>query len=992
MKYYTYILLTLIYVNSVQAQIRGRVVSATTSSPVPGATIELTRSGYTSFTGDDGWFSIPNPQTTDSLFIRHIGYETFSCLIFGDFVGPLNVVLNPVHNILERVEINAGYYKVKALDRTGNIVNVDGAIISRQPVSDPILALSGRVSGLLISQTSGITGGAANVQIRGRNSIDQGNEPLYVIDGVPFASQGDALLGSSIGPQGNSPFTFLNQGDIESIVVAKDADATAIYGSRGANGVVLITTKRGVQGQSKLSLNVNSGISQITRFIDLMNTREYVAMRKEAFDNDGRAMTLTTAPDILAWDTTRYTDLVNELIGGTAKSSNATLSLSGGSMHTRFLISSGFYRQTTVFPTDLDYKRTNLGLNVSHSSDDQRLQLTVSSNYGYEINKLPSSDITNSVRRPPNLPPLYKQDGDLNWSENGYSFDNPLGVLRRQYTLKTENLIGNLRTSYMLTDRLIAQLNLGFSSRKSNELRINPIAAYDPALNRTGNASHGRNISNGLILEPQLNYSSEATNGGFNVLVGGAWQQNTSTSLTIDATGYESDVMIQSINAASSVSSRNAFEQYRYVGLFGRVSYNHLSKYLISLTGRRDGSSRFGPGRRFATFGSIGGAWLFSKEAFMDGQSFITTGKVRSSFGITGSDAIGNYQYLDTYSVANNPYDGQPSIYPTRLYNPDFAWESNRKFEAAIEIGVLQDKFFFTGAYYNNRSSNQLVQSNLPGQTGFLSITQNLPALIQNRGIELEVDASFLRTEWLSWDASVNLTFPKTQLLAFPELKGSSYQNRLVLGESLNLGSGFRLNGINPETGTYEFLNAQNQITNNPIRAEDLIVDMVNLDPEWFGGFSNSFRISRVHIDVFLEFRKQLGYSYLRDFTQAPGTMFNQPRILLERWTHPGSNGAFQKYTALASSEASRINALMVANGSDTKYTDASYIRLKNVVIAYNISSSLTKKLGIDACNFYLQCQNLLTITTYKGNDPETQSNLRLPPLRTITAGIKLNI
>lgn len=365
---------------------------------VKGTTISM-------ITDQKGNFSI-TANSTDTLVFSFIGYAAQEILV-GNKTS-LNIILVEDSTQLKEVTINAGYYKVKDKERTGSIARITSKDIETQPVTNVLAAMQGRMAGVNITQATGVPGGGFDIQIRGLNSLRaEGNAPLYIIDGVPYSSEPIGYNQSNtIHPTTTSPLNNLNPGDIESLEVLKDADATAIYGSRGANGVVLVTTKRGKQGNTIFTANISKGFGEVTRFIKLMNTQQYLAMRAEAFTNDGITSYPSYAYDINGtWDQNRYTDWQKELLGGTAEITNISSSMSGGSEHTQFMISGNFNKETTVFPGDFAYKKGNLRANVNHTSSDRKFRVNFSAGYTLQDNNQPSQDLTPAAwGTPPNAP------------------------------------------------------------------------------------------------------------------------------------------------------------------------------------------------------------------------------------------------------------------------------------------------------------------------------------------------------------------------------------------------------------------------------------------------------------------------------------------------------------------------------------------------------------------------------------------------------------
>ncbi|RYE52136.1 MAG: SusC/RagA family TonB-linked outer membrane protein, partial [Sphingobacteriales bacterium] len=605
--------------------------------------------------------------------------------------------------------------------------------------------MQGRMAGVSITQTTGVPGGGFNIRIRGQNSLrDDGNDPFYVIDGVPYSSEAIASGSTTNVFRGRlSPLNTINPDQIESIEVLKDADATAIYGSRGANGVILITTKKGSSGKTVISGQMAHGVSHVARFRNLMNTQQYLEMRNEALSNDG----LTKFEDYEydangTWDQNRYTDWQKELLGNTARYTNLQTSLSGGSAQTQFLLSTNYNKQTTVYIGDFNYKKGNVHLSLNHQSVNKKLKASFSGSYTIQDNYQPYIDLTDQVMGiAPNAPALFDKNGNLNWEDN--TFDNPLRWLNGKNLANTHNLVSNVVLSYEILDGLELKSNFGFTTLNHNGTNTAPNTMQNPSSGLGSDISSiylAHSARKSWIIEPQLSWKRKIGPGKLEVLLGSTFQNQRSSQLNQYGRGFSSNSLIYSLAAATRITIQLDEESvYKYQAFFARANYNLKDKYIINVTGRRDGSSRFGPGKQFAKFGAVGAAWLFSKESLFRNQQILSFGKIRASYGITGSDQIGDYQYLDTYLTSGQNYQNIIGLQPTRLFNPNFAWENNKKFEFAIESGFFEDRIFLTAAWYSNRSSNQLVGIPLAATTGFSSLSANLDATVKNAGLEFTI-------------------------------------------------------------------------------------------------------------------------------------------------------------------------------------------------------------------------------------------------------------
>lgn len=969
-----------------QHQIQGTISDGT--DPLPGVTIAVKNKLNSSTISDySGQYTI-SASPNDTLVVSFIGFKTALVPIKGRAKVDVQLLFDTT--TLQEVRINAGYYTVKEKERTGSIARITSKDIEKQPANNPLAAMQGRMSGVNITQTSGAPGGSFTIQIRGINSIRaEGNDPLYVIDGVPYASQslGNSDLSIGILPNNISPLNNINPGDIENIEVLKDADATAIYGSRGANGVVLITTKKGKQGETRFSVQGYTSLGKVTNTMDLMNTQQYLTMRAEAFANDGITQYTESAYDINGtWDTNQYTDWQKKLIGGTAIINNIQASISGGSAKTQYLLSGTYRKESTVYPGDSQFKKGVVHTSLSHRSENDKFKLVFSADYASDNNTLPGFDLTaQSYALAPNAPALYDNQGNLNW-ENG-TFDNPLAFLEGKYIAKTKSLISNAMLSYSIVSGLELRTSLGYNDSQVSQSRTRPLTMSNPA-NNPSNDLIKLYLNNGSrsswIIEPQIDWKKTVGKAEINFLIGATFQEQKQQVLAQTGIGFPSDALIYNLASAANILIENQdMSVYRYNAFFGRANITWKERYILNITGRRDGSSRFGPDKRFANFGAIGAAWIFSSESFIKNNlSFLSFGKLRASYGITGNDQIGDYQFLDTYSVSPNQYNGLIGLQPSRLFNASFAWETNRKFEAALEIGLFKDNLFFSAAYFRNRSSNQLVGVPLPGTAGFPSIQANLDATVQNTGLELELRTVNFKRNDFQWTTTLNLTVPQNKLIEFPELQGSTYANSFVIGKPLNIYKAYHFTGIDPITGIYTFKDFNNDGNITAIEDRQSVLDT---SPKIYGGLGNQLTYKNWALDFLFQFVKQDAFNY-KYTTNMAGTFSNQPIEALNHFPQNGTSASTQQYTTGLNSEA--LDAYFNYTSSDAVVSDGSYIRLKSLSLTYTIPTIWTKTF---TGKLYLQGQNLLTFTHYKGADPENQSTTFLPPLKQFTLGFQLN-
>lgn len=968
--------------------------------PLPGASVQINNTSVGTTSDEQGNFMLHYDKQAPILNITYTGYKKQQVVVPTD--NYLHVKLSRSDNMLDEV-VAIAYGTTSRRLSTGNVTRITGKEISQVGGTNPIAALQGQVAGLPVTASSGVAGTSYTMQIQGRSSIDNGSEPLFIVDGIPIITPGKKLnilssvASQNIGDGGISFFNNLNPADIESIDILKGADATAIYGSRGANGVILITTKRGKPGKTIYNIDISKGIKAVAHMLPLLSTPQYLGMRNEAFFNDGMSPDtvpgdINYAPDLKLWDQHRDVNWQKYLIGGTAHTTDANASVSGGDNSTQFLASAGYHHETSVFPSDMGYNRGTFNFNLNHKSPDSRFSLDFNTKYSKDDNNLYNAEFSNFLL-PPNAPVLYDQAGKLNWQENGGTFNNPAADLLKTYEIKTDSWLVSFNPGYKIMDGLFFHTNFGYNGLRTHEHSRIPIASQNPFTNSliTGTANFAASTFNNYIIEPQLDYSGVLLKGKISALLGGSWQSNSLSRTNVSGQGYTSDLALNSLAGAfDTVYQPNERYYYRYAAIFGRFTYNYNDRYIANISVRRDGSSRFGPKKPYATFGSLGVAWIFTNEDFAkDLLPFLSFGKLRGSYGVTGNDQIGDYKYLDLWSSVGPPYQGVTTSQPTSLLNPTFSWERNKKLEAALELRTLHDRLFFSISYYRNRSDNQLLEFKLPSQTGFMTITRNLPAVIRNTGLELTAIMDVIKRADFNWTINANLTVPSNKLVSYPGIENSSYNSNYAVGYSVNVIKGYQSTGVDKNTGLYTFKDVDKD---DQLTAGDYQI-LGNLDPKYYGGVNSSIGFHRFQLDILFEFKKQtvLSYYYSAFITpQVPGFAFNQPTLVLDRWQKSGDVTNVQKFTTITSSPAYALKENIAF--SDVAYTSGAYLKIRSVSFSYTIKEDLAKKLKLKNLHVYLQGQNLFTFTGYKGFDPETPYYFSLPPLRTIRAGLQIGL
>jgi TonB-linked SusC/RagA family outer membrane protein len=976
--------------------------------PLPGVTIKIKNSLVSTITNSKGNFSIIVEDPNASLIISYVGYLTRE-LPVKDLKNPLNIKMEVDMSALDEVQVMAYNTTSKRLN-TSNTVTITAEELERNPVPNVLQALIGRVPGMDVQQQSGQPGTPVDIRIRGTNTISgvqNGGQPLIVVDGVTYPSNNlpqltKLNLGNFPNPlQGGNGLDYLNPQTIERIDVLKDIDATAIYGSRGAYGVIIITTKKGKNGVPVLNLNTYSGLSVSGPLPKMLNTDQYLTIRQEALKNDG----LTPGPadlDLTQYSPTKYTDFGKLYNGRNALSTNSILSYSGGSNNTSYLIGGEYSDQQNIQRTGGQNRSGGLNFNINTTTPDQKFTIGLSGSYSYNVNTISPVDFTKSViNLAPNSPDLFLADGTVNWAD--YS-SNPAAAINQIYSNQVNNLISNLNLTYHPITGLTFRVNFGFNDQGGKNLAGEPSTFFRPGSAFKTTSTQSIYDTQTWTLEPNASYTHQlGSKGTFTATTGGTVQNIQITNTVTTGTDFISDALLSNPSFAGSANTSIAYNVIprRYAGFFAQLNYNWDNKYILNASGRYDGSSKFGVNNQFGTFGSLGAAYIISEEPwFKKALPFISYAKIHGSYGTVGGDNINDYQFTNTFANAtglpNNPsYQGNVSIVPSNLANPFIQWEKNKKSEIGLNMDFLKGRISVEGSYYTNLTSNELVGQPLSQTTGFTTISTNLPAIIKNWGYELVLNTKNINGSKFGWSTSFNITIPKSILEAYPGLTSATSSN-FFIGQSVSGIKVYKYAGVNPQTGVYNFTNAQGLTGEFPLFGPgptlDQILDktvFIDLAPKFYGGLNNSFRYGNFSLDLFFTFKRRNGTNALGAFSSSPGISGqNYTTAALRRWQKPGDITDVPK----ASTGLTAILAQSSFVQSSGAYSVFTYARLTNANLAYQLPASLIKKLHATALKVYVQGQNLLLISNSGSNFDPDNFGIGVAPIRVFVAGINLTL
>lgn len=939
---------------------QGKMVSGVISAaedglPVIGATILIKGTASGTVTDIDGTYAVNVPSNDAVLVISYTGLKTQEITV-GDRTQ-IDVQMESSVSILDEVVVT-GYGSQGRRVLTSAVSSVSAEELENLPTPNVDQMLQGRAAGVQVTANSGTPGGSMFVRVRGTTSITAGSDPLYVVDGIPIVTAPLESLG--LGGSQTSPLSDLNPADIQSIEVLKDASATAIYGARAANGVVIITTKRGSRSQNaKVSLNTYYGFQDFWKDPQdqLVNAQQFEELRNEAARNNGG-----TEPYPNPGSGGADTRWAEEVFERNAPMHNIDLSISGGNDKVQYFISGNQFDQDGIIRNtnftrrsgriNLDFKAfkdVKIGTSLLYARTSRQRQRNDDNTQGA---------LGGVYFFPPNIP-IFDANGDY----SKFSiFENPVAAVNF-YDLQ-QNVNRVLANAYGEWD-----IMQGLTFKTSFSVDYNQVKEdnYIPTTLNTGAAVNGsaysaQTIDDNIIWENILTYQKGL--GGehyLTVLLGQSIQASDNEFTRASGQDFPSDDFRRITSAATQFSSSTGSE-WGISSIFGRINYDFAGKYIVTVNVRRDGSSRFGEDNRWGTFPSIGAAWRLSEEAFLQNSSFINELKLRASYGITGNqNGIGNFASRGLWTGGAN-YVDNPGTSPQQLANPDLKWETTRQIDIGFDLGILDERVVVTFDWYNKYTEDLLLDVPLPPSTGFSSQIQNFGE-VENQGVEFSISATPVRSSDFSWDINFNIAHNKAivrKLFAPIEIYNRS-PLRLEEGEALFSFWFHEQLSVDPQTGNPIWRVSEGEQTFNANRDRFIVG---NAQPDVFGGITNNLRFKDFDFSMFWQYsygNEQLNWN--RFFQEHGGTRNTQfVTTQLDRWQQPGDITDIPRMTA----------ANYAGNLRPSRFVeDGSYIRLKNISLGYSLPQSLISKWGIQKLRVYVTGQNVITITDYTGLDPE---------------------
>jgi TonB-linked SusC/RagA family outer membrane protein len=956
--------------------INGRVAGSD-SGALPGVTVleQGTTNGTT--TGADGAFSLSvKPGAT--LVISSIGYATQTVAVGSRTT--LSITLQAAASELDEAVV-VGYGTQSKADLTGAVTQISGSTVANQPVTSFEQAIQGRTPGVVINQGSGKLGQGINIQVRGTSSVTASNRPLYVIDGVPITFQDQ----SQAGDEPLNPLADLNPNDIESISILKDASASAIYGSRASNGVVLINTKKGRQGQTKVTAGYYYGTSAPTRLRQFLNADQYKTLLGEAMNNVGligpnartQYPTLADAfegeggldynsTDNTPWDRLAFRNNGKfKLFGGGANVAQYDFSASGGDAKTRFFLSGTFNDQKGIIIGNR-FRRGSLRLNLDHSIFDN-LKVGLNVSLARTVNDRVSGD--NAFSNPlqlnaltPIQPQYDPTTGLLNASTIYYNnlIDQELGSNRAG----TYRSFSTAYLNWVIMKGLTLRTEIGGDFLNLNEDLVRGAGTQDGGA--TGYAFNSQtqtvNYTNTNTLTYNLDLSEDHH---FDFLVGESYQRADQKVTSAEGRGFPTTEFTRIASAAVKTGGNSSFGTgYSFLSYFGRVNYNFRGKYLVGGSIRRDGSSRFGANNRYGTFGAGSVGYLLSEESFLKGNKILNFLKVRASYGVTGNGEIGNFSSRRLVSAL--PYADQSGIAPdAALGNPNLSWETTKQVDLGVEFAFLDNRITGEVDLYQKNTTGLLLNRQLQLTSGYTTITENVGAL-RNKGLEIALNGRILDGDF-KWNVGGNISFNRNLITSLPTpiIPTGNTISRVQVDEPLGVFYAKKYAGVDPNTGDALYYQTDGSASRNYATAP--VQRVGNPNPKFTGGVNTTASFKGFDLSALGQFTSGNDiYNGAGVYQSANADFFdNQTVDQLNRW---------QKAGDITSVPQARYGA---SNGTQTSsrwIQSGSFFRLKNVTLGYNLPADLVKRGHIQTLRVYITGQNLATFTKYTGYDPEVNT------------------
>ncbi|HEY1953321.1 MAG TPA: TonB-dependent receptor [Gemmatimonadaceae bacterium] len=952
--------------------LRGTVIDSTSQQPVAGAQVQLVGTNRATSTDASGVYRFSGvPAGATTVRVQRIGFaqRTASVNVVEGATASADIVLQPVVTTLSQVVV-VGYGSSSRAEVTGALSTVQGSDIRGTPIAGLDAALQGKAAGVQVTQNSGNPGNGISVRVRGASSLTAGNQPLYVVDGMPVQT-GD-FSQADFGGQDVTAVTNLNPDEIESITILKDAASAGIYGSRASNGVVLITTKRGIAGTNRITFSGYTGWQKAEKQVKMMTGPEYVAFMAEGMRNDGYS-----DQDIADEGfQTGVNDLVStnwqDAVFRTAPVRDASIGLTGGSGRVKYYVSGSYFGQDGVAIASA-YNRASGRANIDIDATP-RLTVKASLSLSREVNYRIVGDntivgiVANSIADQPNIPIRDATGAFSTNNSSGLQYANPLAIATYDYNPTTTNrVLANVEGNYNLLNWLQFTGRFAGDQLVLHERLWGSPLSVDEFGGVGGDASSGYNTGNRFLGEGFFTLTpwSGSSRGTLTATMGASTERNRTELNFVEGTGFSSPELHDVGNATTITTYHGERGANNLVSYFARANYNLADRYLASASLRADGSSRFGPNNRYGVFPAFSLGWVITDEPLLRPLTRLGSIKLRGSFGTTGNQGIGNNSYRSTFGAANYGKDG--GISPDNFGNPNLKWEQTREKDAGFDWTMFDGRIGLAGDYYQKKTSNLLVSRPVTGTSGFTSFTDNV-GNIENHGVELEVTSENVRSKGpgsFSWQTTYNYSHNRNRVTALyhnqPIYSGLDGISSVRVGEPVGAFYTLKFLGVDPATGDAQYLDANGD---GAINADDRVV-VGNPQPTVWGGITNTFAFGAFDFRAAVQYSggNQI-YNGIRQFSDDGGYFFdNKFAFALRRWQKPGDITDEPRASFDGTSQANLNSSRLLEPGN--------YTRLQELTLGMKLPKMLARLGGMDNSRLYVSGRNLHTWTHFKGYNPD---------------------
>jgi len=1007
------------YIKSID--ISGKIVGED-GRPLAGASVKVNGKNQVSTTDGNGVFTLKNVDENATITISYIGYISKQLKASGN-VGTIQMQTD--NSKLEDVVV-VGYGTTKRKDLTGSVASVNVSEVKDAPFMSIDQALSGKAAGVQVVQGDGSPGGVARIKIRGGTSILGGNDPLYIIDGIQVTvqnryiqSQGEVVnplsgsdaSGNSVSSafaRGLNSLGGLNINDIETIDILKDASSTAIYGSKAANGVIIITTKKGKLDQKPtMEVNYYTGISS-PRKEKLLDADQYKMIMTEAARNlvnsppptipmgpvSPTALNILNTPNFLGNANTDWLDLVLR----TGITHNADFSVRGGGKGSRYYTSLSYTKQDGIIK-GTDFTRISGKVNLDNNITS-KLRTITNINYSFTVNNITNGAYTQALLAPPTFEP-YNADGSINafngnqlGSYASSGIQNPLVLINGINRGKNASLQGSVALEYdIIKDlkfRTVGSVNYN-AYRQRNYTPGNALIVTDSGAgsSQNGTATQGQTETTSLMFENNLSYNKQFNeNNRIDVIIGTSWQKDNSNTFSASGQGFPDDFVLNDLSSAAvTLPNMASSGQNSLLSFYARANYAFKERYLFTVTGRSDASSKFPKDNRTAIFPSAGIAWRLSQENFLKKVSWIDDLKIRASAGYTGTQNIGDHMFRTLYSPVS--YNGTNALVPYQLGNNTIKWESTLQKDAGITFSLFRSRLIADVGIYEKNTTGLLFNLPLQPSSSFGSVYANL-ASIRNRGLEIDVRGDYIRKRNFSWNGAINFSFNRSLVtnintkFSDPSVSGA-YLGNTIISEGLPVGLfyGSQFMGIintaeqlaaykreyslSPFISPYLNIGDPMFAIANPGGFASTSLIIGNAEPKFYGGYTNTLNYKDFSLISLFNFSYGGKILYLSDIQNQKITDLSNKNIrILDRWTPENTTSERPR---LIYSQGGQIGT------SSNNIYDGSFIKLKSVTLSYQLPRAFMDKLKLQTASLYMSATNLFTITKYPGPDPEVSND-----------------